>query len=235
MADAEEKKKLKEQHKAEKQAKKEAQKAKKLAQKETKKADKGQKDEKKTDGDEKTQEQPEKIGILTWIILGVVVVIGAGSGFMVGRISAGSRSQTVPEIEVTSANNKSDKKQPDEPAGEGQGTWFFNMQPVIANLNEPGVTRFVRATITMEISKELEPITSDDGSELLSNPLLMSKKPVLENWLTIYLSGLSISDTQGAKNKMKIQLQILDAFNQELFPDSKPLIKKILLKEFVIQ
>ncbi|MHC4753904.1 MAG: flagellar basal body-associated FliL family protein [Planctomycetota bacterium] len=235
MADAEEKKKLKNQRKAEKQAKKEAKKAEKLAAKEVKKADKGQEDEKKTDGGETNQEQTEKIGILTWIILGVVVVIGAGSGFMVGRIFAGSRSQTDPAIEVTSANTKSEKEQSDEPEGEVDGTWFFNMQPVIANLNEPGVTRFVRATITMEISNELEPLKSDDGSEPLSNPLLMSKKPVLENWLTIYLSGLSISDTQGGKNKMKIQLQILDAFNQELFPDSKPLIKKILLKEFVIQ
>jgi flagellar basal body-associated protein FliL len=235
MADAEEKKKLKEQRKAEKLAKKEAKKAEKLAQKEAKKADKGQKDEKKTDGGEKTPEQDEKIGILTWIILGVVVVIGAGSGFMVGRISAGSGPQKDQGTEATSANNNSDKKQSDEPGGEVKGTWFFNMQPVIANLNEPGVTRFVRATITMEISNELEPVKSEDGSEPLGNPLLVSKKPVLENWLTIYLSGLSISDTQGGKNKMKIQHQILDAFNQELFPDSKPLIKKILLKEFVIQ
>jgi flagellar basal body-associated protein FliL len=61
------------------------------------------------------------------------------------------------------------------------------------------------------------------------------KKPTLTNWLTIYLAGLTLEDIRGDKNLRRIQSQILDAFNEQLFPDAKPQIKHILFKEFAIQ
>ena len=61
------------------------------------------------------------------------------------------------------------------------------------------------------------------------------KKPILTNWLTIYLAGLSLEDIRGDRNLKRIQSQIVDAFNEKLFPDAKPQIKTILFKEFAIQ
>jgi hypothetical protein len=64
---------------------------------------------------------------------------------------------------------------------------------------------------------------------------LTQKKPLLINLLTIYLAGLDVEATRGDKNLKKIQTEISDTFNEKLFPDGKPLIKGILLKEFAVQ
>ena len=44
----------------------------------------------------------------------------------------------------------------EEPAGEPEGTWFYDLAPAVANLDEPGVTRYVRVALTLEISNALE-------------------------------------------------------------------------------
>ena len=59
--------------------------------------------------------------------------------------------------------------------------------------------------------------------------------PILTNWLTIYLASLSLEDIRGDRNLKRIQIQILDAFNEQLFPNQKPKIKRVLFKEFAIQ
>jgi flagellar basal body-associated protein FliL len=182
-------------------------------------------------GEEKTAEEKNEtkqegktgIGIVTWIILAVIVVICAGSGLLLGRLFAGSNEpQTQPA--------KADELTPVETDDSGKdsgSSWYYDLEPVVANLDEPGVTRYVRATITLEISSSLE---QNKGVKLIEE-----KKPVLTNWLTIYLASLTLEDTRGDRNLKRIQLQILDAFNETLFPDAKPLIKHVLFKEFAIQ
>ncbi len=104
--------------------------------------------------------------------------------------------------------------------------WYYDLQPLVANLDERGATRFVRVTLTLEFRSEL---LKKDGEALLK-----SKVPILTDWLNIYLGGLSINDCSG-KNKKGIQAHICDGFNEKLFPDSKPMIQRILFKEFNIQ
>ena len=89
------------------------------------------------------------------------------------------------------------------------------------------MTRYVRALLTLEVTSS---VSQQDAVELFQE-----KTPILTNWLTIFLASLSIEDIRGDKNLRRIQSQILDAFNEELFPDQKPKIKHILFKEFAIQ
>ena len=105
-------------------------------------------------------------------------------------------------------------------------TWYYDLEPVVANLDEPSVTRYVRAAIKLEINSAME---QDKGEKHLED-----KKPILTNWLTIYLAGLTLEDARGDRNLKRIQSQILDAFNEKLFPDAKPQIKRILFNEFVV-
>jgi hypothetical protein len=53
--------------------------------------------------------------------------------------------------------------------------------------------------------------------------------------LTIYLAGLNIESTRGDKNLKRIQSEVCDLFNERLYPNAKPLIKGILIKEFAVQ
>ena len=64
---------------------------------------------------------------------------------------------------------------------------------------------------------------------------LDEKKPILTDMLFVYLSGLSLKDIQGDKNLKSIQSRIREFFNEKLFPDSKPQIKRVLIKEFPVQ
>jgi flagellar basal body-associated protein FliL len=166
--------------------------------------------------------------MVPWIIVGAVVLVAAGAGLGLGLLFAGS---PVPEAAPAPPQNQppaaEQPAQPGVPAAAADNSWYFDLEPVVANLNEPGATRYVRAALTLEISGEL---AVDKGTALLEQ-----KKPLLTNLLTIYLAGLDIESTRGDKNLKRIQFEICDSFNERLFPDGKPLIKGILIKEFAVQ
>ena len=220
MADPEDKK-------AEKLAKKEAKKDKNL----TKEEDKNTDDTANENEAQKSDKETSGSGILQWIIMAVVVLVCAGAGFGLGRLFAGygQPQSPLPSQQTEPAPiPPAQKTAEDAPAENSKGIWYYNdLEPVAANLNVPNATRYVRVTLTLELSSDL---AEEQGRKLLD-----AKKPALKNRLTLYLASLSIEDCTGTKNLMRIRSEILDAFNQELFPDSKPQIRKIYLKEFVIQ
>ena len=169
------------------------------------------------------------VRLLPWIIMIVVVLICTGAGFRVGRLFAGS---VTPHENVndsgTNAQDLPDELETDTDSAEDSGkVWYYDLDPVVANLNEPTVTRYVRASLTFEMSADMD---VKDGTAFLEE-----KKPILINWLTVYLSSLALEDIRGDKNLRSIQSHIRDAFNEQLFPDSKPLIKQVLIKEFPVQ
>ena len=185
-------------------------------------------DEQEEQKDPKAEKSDKKSLIarfLPWIIMVVVVLICAGAGLSVGRLFAGSDTP-----EATESDSK-----PDEPTqadnlkadDDSAKVWYYDLDPVVANLNEPSVTRYVRATLTLEMSADM--------SEKKGTIFLDEKKPILINWLTVYLSSLTLEDVRGDNNLRSIQSHIRDAFNEELFPDSKSQIKKVLIKEVPVQ
>ena len=195
--------------------------------------EKEQEDVKAEKTDEKLERPNEKSsggGILPWIIMFVVVVLCGGAGFVLGRLSGGSLT---PETAEYSQEDKPaqvtylEVDEPDGSAADFQKAWFYDLEPVVANLNEPKITRYVRAALTLEINSEVD--------REKARAFLDEKKPILTNWLTIYLASLGLEDIRGDGNLKRIQSQILDGFNEKLFPDSKPQIKRILFKEFAVQ
>jgi flagellar basal body-associated protein FliL len=182
--------------------------------------------------DPKTEKSDKKSLIarfLPWIIIFVVVLICACAGLSVGRLFAssrtpgpdesGSKSGASAQIEDLKADNDSTK--------DSAKVWYYDLDPVVANLNEPTVTRYVRASLTLEMGAEMD---VKKGTTFLDE-----KKPILINWLTVYLSSLGLEDIRGDNNLRSIQSHIRDAFNEKLFPDSKPQIKQVLIKEFPVQ
>lgn len=180
---------------------------------------------------ESSPKKNSKLG-LHWVIMAAVVIACAGLGFGLGRLFAGSgrsrATETSPSHSATPdqpENSKSDV--PDLAGKDSHKTWYYDLEPVVANLNEPGVTRYIRVSLTLQINSE---VAQKKGIAYLEE-----KKPVLTNWLTIYLAGLSLEEIRGDRNLKRIQSYICDAFNEKLFPDAKPQIRRILFKEFAIQ
>jgi len=170
-------------------------------------------------------------GILSWIIIAVIVVVCAGAGFGLEKLLAGSRKHETADpnkaAHKAAEPAKAENLKAEGSAQEAPKSWYFDLDPVVANLDEPGVTRYIRVTLTLEVDQEID---KKKGEEFLKE-----QKPILTNWLAIYLAGLGLDDIRGNKNHMRIQSQILDAFNEKLFPGAKPQIKHILFKEFAVQ
>ena len=200
----------------------------------------GQERQERQEGQEEQEEQKDPNAetsdkksliarFLPWIILFVVVLICAGAGLSVGRLFAGSDTPEGAESGSESdASAQIENLKADNDSGNDSGkVWYYDLDPVVANLNEPTVTRYVRASLTFEMSANMD---VSKGTAFLDE-----KKPILINWLTVYLSSLSLEDIRGDNNLRSIQSHIRDAFNDKLFPDSKPQIKQVLIKEFPVQ
>lgn len=175
---------------------------------------------------EKIEEKASRCGIFPWILM-FVIVLFAGAGFIFGRFFPGSRT---PETVQHSHEDKSAQLEYLKAEGstkDFQKAWYYDLEPVVANLDEPGTTRYVRVTITLAISPQVD--------KLKGGAFLDEKKPLMTNCLTLYLASLSIADARGDMNLKRIQSQILDTFNEKLFPGAKPQIQQILFKEFAIQ
>jgi flagellar basal body-associated protein FliL len=184
------------------------------------------------DGQDSQSNRKKKEKIKTWCIMGGIVLVFALSGFFLGKVLV----ETLKPVPIVAAQiagtsqsqpgaGETDPEQ--KPVGSGE-TWFYKkLEAVVANLDEPGATRYVRTTLTLEIFSSLD--------EKEGRALLESKTPHLRNWLTIYLASLSLDDARGEKNLKRIQSDVLDAFNQKLFPDGQPHIGRILLEDFAIQ
>jgi flagellar basal body-associated protein FliL len=181
-----------------------------------------------------------KSSVLPYIIVAVVVLACAGAGVGLGLLFAGGgkagpapvepapAAEEVKAEEPKKAERPAKDKQPEaQKPGKPGEVWYYDLDPVVANLNEPGATRYVRAALTLEMSPAIAP---DKGAALLAQ-----KKPLLTNLMTIYLAGLSVDATRGDKNLKRIQSELTDTFNEKMFPDSAPLIKGILIKEFAVQ
>jgi flagellar FliL protein len=166
-------------------------------------------------------------GLLPWIITAGVAVLCACAGIGLGRLFGPTATSDTGESgqqagPVSAQLMKGDGSQTDSEKG-----WYFDLEPVVANLDEPGATRYVRAALTLEISSELD--------QKKTTAFVQERSPLLKNWLTIYLASQTIDDMRGDRNLRRIQLEILDTFNEKLFPDATPPIQRVLFKEFAIQ
>ena len=188
----------------------------------------GQEEKKKPEA-EKSDKKSKIARFLPWIIMVIVVLVCAGAGFSVGRLFAGPGTPEGAESDSgADTQSLTDDLKADNDSEDGSGkVWYYDLDPVVANLNEPTVTRYVSASLTLEMSPDMD---VKKGTTFLDE-----KKPILINWLTVYLSSLSLEDIRGDKNLRSIQSHIRDAFNEKLFPDSKSQIKQVLIKAFPVQ
>jgi len=195
---------------------------------EEKKKEKKEKPEKQeNEKSEGGQKKSFMTRFLPKIIVMVVVVVFAGAGFTLGRLFGPSSADQTPGTSESDQSSDLESLKAKGSEEDSEKTWFYNMEPVIANLNVSDVTRYVKASLILEISSEVD--------EKKGIGFLEEKLPILRSWLNVYLASLGLDDIRGDANLKRIQAQVLDAFNERLFPDSKPQVKRILFKEFAVQ
>lgn len=194
-------------------------------------ADEEKKDQEQTEdkSTESTESPGRKGAILGWVMTFAVAVVFAAGGYGLSGIFA-----KAPEAENPEDTKVVDEDIPEEMANminldtEGLKPWTYELDPpVIANLDEPGVTRMIRLMVIIELAPEFDEIA---GKEFMEG-----KAVYMRDWLQTYLSGLNLDQVKGSTNQTRIKVEIKENFNEILFPDSKPLVNRVMLRDFAIQ
>jgi flagellar basal body-associated protein FliL len=165
--------------------------------------------------------------VLPWLAMALAVLLLGAGGFFVGR-SFGTRGHapTAAGAEQGQEAHPAETKESATAHDAGE-SWYYDLDTVVVNLNEPGVTRYVRVGLTLEVSGLLK---EDEGK-----PLLDQKRPLIKHWLTLFLSNQTLDEGRGEKNLVRIQTKISEVMNNGLFPGAAPRIKNVLFKEYAIQ
>lgn len=98
--------------------------------------------------------------------------------------------------------------------------------PVVVNLNEDRLTRYLKIKILLVVDARDEKTVAD---------LVLKKKPALRNWLIANLSDKSLPEVSGAAGLNKMRREIWHQFNGELFSDGSEKVLDIFFEEFVVQ
>ena len=175
-------------------------------------------------GQEKPAEAPAKKGggkLFTWLLPVGAIVVCAGMGFFVGRLF-GTRG-AAQNVSAAEQSGQSDAVQDaaSTPVDTGP-SWYYDIEPVIGNLTDPGVVHYIRIAVTLEISG----ISEKDGTSLLDQ-----KTPLIRNLLLLYLNNLTSEDVQGEQSLRRMQAQIADMLNQNLFGGTPGTVKQVLFRE----
>ena len=191
-------------------------------------ADKDKENKASDSKDDASKKAEGKIGILTWVIVALVVAVLSGSGFFVGRIVASTIAPKPDDAKASEENTEEKTSEADlKSSDDSQDVWYYELESIVVNPDEPGATRFLRVGLNLEMSRELDPNKT--------KTMIESKKPLLVNWLNLYLKSMSLSEMENEKDLKRIQSQVCDGFNEILFPEAKPQIKNVLIREFNIQ
>jgi len=152
-----------------------------------------------------------------------VLILAAGAGYGVALLMPASHPG--PAQAEAGATPAPAAEPPPAPTAEATKADFiyYDFEPIVVNLDEPRLARYVRATITLAI----KPANHETAKAILDR-----RKPELKNWLTLYFANCTLDNVRGAASLNRVRREILDAFCQQLWPDQKPLIDHVLFKEF---
>ncbi|MBT3198279.1 MAG: hypothetical protein HN350_00015 [Phycisphaerales bacterium] len=148
-----------------------------------------------------------------------VIVLFAGAGYFASGLTAPAQVEAQEEVEPSEP-----EKTP--PVDSDQGYVYFDLEPIITNLNEPQATRYIKVIFSLGSLEE-------DKAEV--EAAIAKKTHELKNHLLIYLSNLSLNDVRGAKNINRVRREVQDSINERLWPSGRPMIANVSLKDWIVQ
>ncbi len=157
------------------------------------------------------------------IVILVVLAIGGAGGFAVAKMVFSSPQSA----QAGEAPGEGDTEEADEAEGDTTPTFtYFEFEPILVNLNDPRQARHMQLTIHLGINSEV----FEEASARIEQMTLD-----LRDWLIVHLSGYRIEEVAGDVNKIRLKRRILNAFNDILWPEEKPLIDKIIFTEATVR
>ncbi len=171
--------------------------------------------------------------VLVLLIAGVVAGFGA-AGFLLGsRLRSGpaqAQAKTAEEEPAGHGEEKADGHgggggHGKDPAA-GNESEYYEFEPFTVTLDTPRRDRFLVVTVILAIRpEEAKNVTK----------LLEKKKREVRSQLTLYLNSRTLDDVTGTKNLNRVLREMQDLVNEYLWPDGKPMVTQVLLKNLAIQ
>ncbi len=165
------------------------------------------------------------------IVILVVLAIGGAGGFAVAKMVFSSpqsaQAGEAPGEGDTEEADEAESTQDADAEGDTTPTFtYFEFEPILVNLNDPRQARHMQLTIHLGINSEV----FEEASARIEQMTLD-----LRDWLIVHLSGYRIEEVAGDVNKIRLKRRILNAFNDILWPEEKPLIDKIIFTEATVR
>lgn len=169
---------------------------------------------------ESSESAPKKSKLLLLVIVGVNVILGGGAAaFFYLRGGGGSPPAAAAPRTSGEAVAGEDGHGAAVQAAKS-GAPIFEFPSIVVNLNEPEGTRYLKATIAIQLA--------DRSLETVVEQL----KPVIKDAFIRDLSELNFRQTMGSKNKGVIKRRLLKRFNESLGSEGGI---EVLFTEFVVQ
>jgi flagellar basal body-associated protein FliL len=182
--------------------------------------------EKKEEGGGGDNAKSGGLGLITWLVIAGISFAGMVGGFALAQLMAAPAEEEVVEEPKENLTKESYNELYTETPQEAR-SWSYDLEPTVGNLDEAGSMRFLRVSISLEMSPEL------DAEKSMG--YLDEREAVMKDFITTYVAGLSLERVKGSSNLNRIKKELRDGFNELLFPEGKPLVLRVFLREFAIQ
>ncbi|MDB5312204.1 MAG: hypothetical protein JWO38_6406 [Gemmataceae bacterium] len=152
----------------------------------------------------------KKRGKLPLVVVALVCV-GAGAGLpMVVNVPAllGKKAEAKPKKE-------SDQNTVSVPFGD-----------VVVNLAEERMRQYLRVKVALKVDAE---------DEKAVTALVTKHKAALKSKLISHLAGKSLKDVSGSVGFNKLQREVLEKFEDVLYPDGESKLRGVLFEEYIVQ
>ncbi len=140
-----------------------------------------------------------------------------------GCIGAGAAVPMVVDVPAmfASSGHENKKKGPGE-----QKTVVVPFGDVVVNLAEERMNRYLRLKLAVLVD-------ADDEKEVTE--ALTPQKATVKSKLINHIAGKTLKDVSGSIGVNRLQREILERFEEVLYPDGNSKIRAILFEEYVVQ
>lgn len=147
-----------------------------------------------------------------WIVVCLIAIAG---GYLYPTLSASS-TQAKPEHE----------EKPKKSVAHSQHRATVPFGDVIVNLAEDRMTRYIRVKIVLEVDEKSEPVAAEH---------IAKNKAAMKSWLISHLSSKRLTEVAGSVGVNRLQREILERFDEMLYPEQEDRLLGVLFEEFMVQ
>jgi flagellar basal body-associated protein FliL len=97
---------------------------------------------------------------------------------------------------------------------------------IVVNLSEDRMSRYLRVKIALKV---------DGHDEKAMTALVAKHKAAMKSRLIGHLAGKGLKDVGGSVGVARLQREILEKFDDILYPDGDSKLREVLFEEFVVQ